>query len=397
MTNSPNRESSLSVQTGDMSLALLSQQASMMRQEHNAVLAPWDAMQLNAQHYADLLQRLMPASINNRLLNQSLQEFPASRHQNALFEVLNMSLRTNMARLPSHYVNISRLTDTLLFQRARFLSSLNNNQRMPQWGQLQEAQCIFHSSNAFGLQHVQRQQQHHAYQFRSHHDPITLGDMLYQGRGPLLKQQHQSTPLTLSAASNAPLEPPRVEESSLAASICLPTKLTKIRNRNDLNSVAVASGKRGMLEPFPEKLHRLLTEVEAAGHSDVISFVQDGKAFSIHKPDKFFLEIVPAYFQQSHLSSFKRQLNLYGFELIARGPSRGAYFHASFEKDRAELCRHIRRRDVKFETHPKSSQLNTKAPNFYTSLPPITRKSDKTVQETSGSLGTPVNAEEADT
>ena len=298
-----------------------------------------------------------------------------------------------MVRVPSHYVNIPGLTDTtLLSQRAGFLSSLANNQRMPQWGQLQEAQCIFRSSNAFGSQHVQQQhQRHHEYQFRSHHDPLTLGDMLHQGRG-ILMQRHESTPLTLSAATTATLVPFRVDLSPLVASICLPTKLKK----NDLNYVAVASGKRGMLEPFPEKLHRLLTEVEAAGHSDVISFVQYGKAFSIHKPDKFFLEIVPAYFQQSHLSSFKRQLNLYGFELIARGPSRGAYFHASFQKDRAELCRHIRRRDVKFETHPKSSQLITKAPHFY-SLSPITRKSDKAVQETSGSLGTSVNADEVDT
>ena len=42
----------------------------------------------------------------------------------------------------------------------------------------------------------------------------------------------------------------------------------------------------GVIEPFPERLHRLLLEVEAAGRSDVISFVADGRAFAIHKPDK---------------------------------------------------------------------------------------------------------------
>jgi len=63
----------------------------------------------------------------------------------------------------------------------------------------------------------------------------------------------------------------------------------------------------GVIEPFPEKLHRLLTEVEAAGRSDVISFVASGRAFAIHKPDKFFKEIIPLYFRQSRLSSFKRQ------------------------------------------------------------------------------------------
>lgn len=103
----------------------------------------------------------------------------------------------------------------------------------------------------------------------------------------------------------------------------------------------------GVIEPFPEKLHRLLCEVEAAGRSDVISFVANGRAFAIHKPDKFFKEIVPLYFRQSRLSSFKRQLNLYGFELINTGPARGGYYHELFVKDRPELCRRMRRVAVK--------------------------------------------------
>jgi HSF-type DNA-binding len=91
-------------------------------------------------------------------------------------------------------------------------------------------------------------------------------------------------------------------------------------------------------------------EVEGAGRSDVISFVASGRAFAIHKPDKFFKEIVPLYFRQSRLSSFKRQLNLYGFELINTGPARGGYFHDLFVKDRPELCRRMRRVAVKVES-----------------------------------------------
>jgi hypothetical protein len=103
----------------------------------------------------------------------------------------------------------------------------------------------------------------------------------------------------------------------------------------------------GVIEPFPEKLHRLLLEVEAAGRGDVISFVANGRAFAIHQPDKFFKEIVPLYFRQSRLSSFKRQLNLYGFELINTGPARGGYYHEMFVKDHPELCRRMRRVAVK--------------------------------------------------
>lgn len=105
-------------------------------------------------------------------------------------------------------------------------------------------------------------------------------------------------------------------------------------------------------------MHRLLTEVEGAGRSDVISFVASGRAFAIHKPDKFFKEIVPLYFRQSRLSSFKRQLNLYGFELINTGPTRGGYYHEMFIKDRAELCRRMRRVAVKIVPNKKKGRSN---------------------------------------
>ena len=111
-------------------------------------------------------------------------------------------------------------------------------------------------------------------------------------------------------------------------------------------------------QPFPEKLHRLLLEVEAAGRGDVISFVASGRAFAIHKPDKFFKEIVPLYFRQSRLSSFKRQLNLYGFELINTGPARGGYYHELFVKDRPEMCRRMRR--VALKVTPKDLGDTTK-------------------------------------
>jgi len=115
----------------------------------------------------------------------------------------------------------------------------------------------------------------------------------------------------------------------------------------------------GVIEPFPEKLHRLLTEVENAGRSDVISWAVHGHAFVIHKPDKFFKDIVPLYFRQSRLSSFKRQLNLYGFELINTGPSRGGYFHQDFVKGHPELCRRMRRVAIKV-VNKSEKKKNTK-------------------------------------
>jgi len=123
------------------------------------------------------------------------------------------------------------------------------------------------------------------------------------------------------------------------------------------------SGKRGVIEPFPEKLHRLLRECEATGNDDIISFTADGKAFEIHKPDRFFSIIVPRYFKQSKLSSFKRQLNLYRFELITIGPSRGGYAHPNFQKYKPELCRQIRRRDIKSHSKEAAKDSSEEAPD----------------------------------
>lgn len=120
-----------------------------------------------------------------------------------------------------------------------------------------------------------------------------------------------------------------------------------------------------MIEPFPEKLHRLLTEVEVSGRGDVISFIANGKAFAIHKPDKFFKEIVPKYFRQSRLSSFKRQLNLYGFELINTGPARGGYYHEMFTKERPELCRRMRRIAIKLQNNKGNDEEKPKSPDFF--------------------------------
>ena len=113
-----------------------------------------------------------------------------------------------------------------------------------------------------------------------------------------------------------------------------------------MNSGKVDAAKKS--ESFPEKLHRLLREVELEGLSDIISFTSDGRAFQIHKPKQFFDKIVPRYFNQSHLSSFKRQLNLYGFEALSSGPLKGAYFHQDFQKMRPELCKLIHRRNQKW-------------------------------------------------
>lgn len=131
----------------------------------------------------------------------------------------------------------------------------------------------------------------------------------------------------------------------------------------------------GVAEPFPEKLHRMLREVEAAGQEDIVSFYSHGRAFGIHDPEKFVTDILSTYFKQSKLNSFLRQLNLYGFIRIQSGPDSGGYYNALFLKQRPQFLRYMRRvgvpvkgedrRKVKAGTIPLAPE-----PDFY-SMDPV--------------------------
>lgn len=90
------------------------------------------------------------------------------------------------------------------------------------------------------------------------------------------------------------------------------------------------------------KVHRMLRETETQ-FSDVVGFCPHGRAFIIRKPDRFVKEILPGYLKQRQLSSFLRQLNLYGFTRISSGADEGSYYHELFLKGRAALCVYMRR------------------------------------------------------
>jgi hypothetical protein len=105
----------------------------------------------------------------------------------------------------------------------------------------------------------------------------------------------------------------------------------------------------GVTEPFPEKMHRMLEGTEREGLTDVVSFFSHGRAFAIHKPRRFVSEVMLRYFRQTRLTSFQRQLNLYGFRRISQGPDNGGYYHELFLRGRPGLCVNMKRTKVKGE------------------------------------------------
>lgn len=76
--------------------------------------------------------------------------------------------------------------------------------------------------------------------------------------------------------------------------------------------------------PFPIKHHQMLEYVDADGNAHVVSCQPHGRCFVVHQPEAF-KEILPRYFKLSKIASFQRQLNLYGFQRLARGPDKGGY------------------------------------------------------------------------
>eukprot|EP00804_Cyclotella_cryptica_P019519 CCRYP_006667-RA/>CCRYP_006667-RA protein AED:0.06 eAED:0.06 QI:474/1/1/1/1/1/2/1893/812 len=119
----------------------------------------------------------------------------------------------------------------------------------------------------------------------------------------------------------------------------------------------------GVSQPFPEKLMSMLDN-ETRHRPEVVSWLPHGRAFLVRKPKVFTSEIMPEYFRQSKLTSFQRQLNLYGFRRITQGADGGAYYHELFLRGRPNLCARMVRQKVKGTGHKQPTDIASE-PNFY--------------------------------
>mmetsp|Transcript_26633 Transcript_26633/g.26874 ORF Transcript_26633/g.26874 Transcript_26633/m.26874 type:complete len:350 (+) Transcript_26633:84-1133(+) len=90
---------------------------------------------------------------------------------------------------------------------------------------------------------------------------------------------------------------------------------------------------------FPQKLFFLM-DLECR---DIIAWLPHGLAFKVMDYKRFSEETIPKYFRHTKLTSFQRQLNLYGFRRVTKGEDQGAYFHPKFQRGRADLVAEIRR------------------------------------------------------
>ncbi|KAG7350474.1 HSF-type DNA-binding protein [Nitzschia inconspicua] len=123
----------------------------------------------------------------------------------------------------------------------------------------------------------------------------------------------------------------------------------------------------GVATPFPEKLHHML-DIETKEHPSAVSWLPHGRAFIVRDPHEFTDYIMPKYFRQTKLTSFQRQLNLYGYRRLTQGPDAGAYYHELFLRGRPQLCLRMQRQKVKGTGHKQPADVQTE-PNFYNMSP----------------------------
>lgn len=121
----------------------------------------------------------------------------------------------------------------------------------------------------------------------------------------------------------------------------------------------------GVVTPFPEKLHEMLSlNLEI----DVIDWAAHGRCFVIKKPKVFAGTIMPKHFKHTKITSFQRQLNLYGFKRITKGKDRTAYYHELFLRGRPMLSTKMRRQRIKGVGHKPIPDPDNE-PDFYAMEP----------------------------
>lgn len=119
--------------------------------------------------------------------------------------------------------------------------------------------------------------------------------------------------------------------------------LAKIKNELNMTDGKRKGPRGGVTDPFPSKLYEMLEETLSEGLDHIITWQVHGRCFKINDFDVFARDLLPRYFRQTKFSSFKRQMNLYGFRKVLSGTDCGSYYHELFLRGRPDLAMILRR------------------------------------------------------
>lgn len=96
---------------------------------------------------------------------------------------------------------------------------------------------------------------------------------------------------------------------------------------------------RGMAT-FVAKLVTILDTTDPT----IAQWTADGKAFLVHDPKKFGVEVLAKHYKSGNFSSFIRQLNFYSFHKNVKAKDAWEFSHPSFVRGRWDLMRDIKRK-----------------------------------------------------
>lgn len=122
-----------------------------------------------------------------------------------------------------------------------------------------------------------------------------------------------------------------------------------VKHTSTVNAIRYPrTGKRGLPQQFPRRLYEMLEcegkALNEKGFNQVtIQWSRSGRAFQITDVSLFASIILPKYFRTSKFSSFQRNLNLYGFSKVRRGPDTDMYAHPSFVRGCPEVLSELRK------------------------------------------------------
>jgi hypothetical protein len=193
----------------------------------------------------------------------------------------------------------------------------------------------------------------------------------------------QTIPATLNFFPPQDSAPPALEENKRPKRRRKPQKPGKTAKQNDRHFVvhnyhdhsfdpdendedddSRSRRRGGVTISFPMKLHAVLDQVEVDGLAHVVSWSPHGRCFVIHEPKEFVDHVMPFYFRQTKLTSFQRQLNLYGFCRLTRGTDSGGYYHELFLRGKTFLTKKMSRTKVK-GTKFKAASSPDQEPDFF--------------------------------
>jgi len=170
---------------------------------------------------------------------------------------------------------------------------------------------------------------------------------MYIQNTQLARAQHQELPQSCALTGSKRSSPssPQEEPNHKALHLSKPDSI--------LVSERAVSG-----VSFPRKLMEMLSKEDP----NIISWLPSGTSFRVLSTGQFSSKVLSKYFRHGKITSFQRQLNLYGFRRVPKGPEGGAYQHELFRRDQPDLCLQMKR--AKQTTKGDESPTMTRMDDF---------------------------------